>query len=283
MCVNNKKIRLIAFDLDDTLLTTDKRVTDRTKAALQAAADAGVILMPATGRPFLAVPEVVKTLPMVRFLLTSNGAAIWDKEEDKVVYSDYIPYETACAVLDLVRDADILTEFYSRGKSYACSEGYEKALHLWQRIPESFRKDLVRYRQPVTDLETRIRSGGCPVEKFRLTFGDPDLQKDLTGKLKDLGSLMIVHGAAYNIELNTLTGNKGHALEAFAAKNGIGPDEVMAFGDSENDLTMLKAAGTGVAMGNALPEVKAAADIVTLSNDEDGVAALIEKYVPGGE
>jgi hydroxymethylpyrimidine pyrophosphatase-like HAD family hydrolase len=94
---------------------------------------------------------------------------------------------------------------------------------------------------------------------------------------------MIVHGASYNIELNTLTGNKGHALEAFAAKNGIGPDEVMAFGDSENDLTMLKAAGTGVAMGNALPEVKAAADIVTLSNDEDGVAALIEKYVPGGE
>lgn len=280
---NHKKIRLIAFDLDDTLLTTDKRVTDRTKAALQAAADAGVVLVPATGRPFLAVPEAVKTLPMVRFLLTSNGAAIWDKEEEKVVYSDYIPYETACAVLDLIRDEDLLTEFYSRGKSYACAEGYEKALHLWQRIPESFKKDLVRYRQPVEDLEARIRSGAYPIEKFRLTFGDPLLQETLMKKLLDLGSLKIVHGAAYNIELNTLTGSKGHALVSFAAQKGMSPDEVMAFGDSENDLTMLKAAGTGVAMGNALPEVKAAADMVTLSNDDEGVAALIEQYIAGGE
>ena len=72
-------------------------------------------------------------------------------------------------------------------------------------------------------------------------------------------------------------------MVSFAAQKGMSPDEVMAFGDSENDLTMLKAAGTGVAMGNALSEVKAAADMVTLSNDDEGVAALIEQYIAGGE
>ena len=276
-----KMIRLIAFDLDDTLLTSDKQVTDHTKAVLRAAADRGVILMPATGRPFYAVPETVKALPMVRYLLTSNGAAIWDKEAESVVCSDYIPYETACHVLDLIHGADVLTEFYSMGRSYACKEGYEKALHVWQRIPEAFKKDLVRYRQPVDDLETRIISGAYPIEKFRLTFGDPVLQEKLTKELMDMGGLKIVHGASYNIELNTPTGNKGHALRAFADMKGISIEEVMAFGDSENDLTMLAAAGTGVAMGNALPELKAAADMLTLTNDEDGVAAAIEKHVLG--
>ena len=276
-----KMIRLIAFDLDDTLLTSDKLVTDHTKAVLQEAADRGIILMPATGRPFYAVPEPVKGLPMVRYLLTSNGAAIWDKDEERVVCSDCIPYETACRVLDLTEGADLLTEFYSTGRSYACRTGYEKALHRWPRIPESFKKDLVRYRQPVDDLEMRIRSGKYPVEKFRLTFGDPALQEEVTEALMAMGSLKIVHGASYNIELNTLTGNKGQALKDFAGLKGIGMDAVMAFGDSENDLTMLAAAGTGVAMGNALPEVKAAADMLTLANDEDGVAAAIEKHVLG--
>ena len=278
-----KEIKLIAFDLDDTLLTSDKQVTDHTKAALQEAADRGISLMPATGRPYFAVPEVVKELPMVRYLLTSNGAAIWDKREETVVYSDYVPFETACRVLDLTRGADVLTEFYSRGRSYACKEGYEKALHVWQRIPESFKKDLVRYRQPVDDLEGCIRSGAYPIEKFRLTFGDLALQEKIAGDLMDMGGLKIVHGASYNIELNTLTGNKGQALTGFAGQKGISMEMVMAFGDSENDLTMMKSAGTGVAMGNALPEVKAAADLVTCSNDEDGVAAAIEKYVLGGE
>ena len=276
-----KMIRLIAFDLDDTLLTSDKRVTDHTKAVLQEAADRGIILMPATGRPFYAVPALVKDLPMVRYLLTSNGAAIWDKDEERVVCSDCIPYETACRVLDLAEGADVLTEFYSMGRSYACKNGYERALHDWQRIPESFKRDLVRYRQPVDDLEARIRSGKYPVEKFRLTFGDPVLQEKLTEDLMDMNDLKIVHGASYNIEINTLTGNKGQALKDFAGLKGIGMDEVMAFGASENDLTMLTAAGTGVAMGNALPEVKAAADMLTLTNDEDGVAAAIEKHVLG--
>ncbi len=274
-----KEIKLIAFDLDDTLLTSDKQVTDHTKAALQEAADRGISLMPATGRPYFAVPEVVKDLPMVRYLLTSNGAAIWDKREKTVVYSDYVPFETACRVLDLTRGADVLTEFYSRGRSYACKEGYEKALHVWQRIPESFKKDLVRYRQPVEDLEARIRSGFYPIEKLRLTFGDPMLQEKIREALMDMGGLKIVHGASYNIELNTPTGNKGHALMRFAEQIGLTMSQVMAFGDSENDLTMLEKAGTGVAMGNALPQVKAAADLITCSNDEDGVAAVIGEYV----
>ena len=129
------------------------------------------------------------------------------------------------------------------------------------------------------DLEARIRSGVYPIEKLRLTFGDPMLQEKIREALMDMGGLKIVYGASYNIELNTSTGNKGHALMRFAEQIGLTMSQVMAFGDSENDLTMLEKAGTGVAMGNALPQVKAAADLITCSNDEDGVAAVIGEYV----
>ncbi len=279
----DRRIRLAAFDLDDTLLTTDKQVTPHTRSVLQAAADAGVILMPATGRPYFAVPEPVAALPMVRYILTSNGAAIWDKEQEAVVYSDYIPHDTACRLLDLTAGADVLTEFYSMGRSYACEEGFEKALHAWPRIPDSFKRDLVRYRQPVPDLEARVRSGKYPIEKFRMTFGDAQLQAQITQTLAERCEIQIVRGASYNIELNTPTGTKGHALRAFAEKMGIPIGEVMAFGDSENDLTMIRAAGIGVAMDNALPEVKAVADAVARSNDEDGVAAMIEAVILRGQ
>ncbi|MGX8703814.1 MAG: HAD hydrolase family protein, partial [bacterium] len=239
-------------------------------------------LMPATGRPYTAVPDAVLQLPMIRYLLTSNGAAIWDRQTESIVCSDLISYETACTVIDILEGEDVLTEFYSMGRSYACADGYEKALHVWDRIPESFKKDLARYRQPVPDIAARVRSGSYPVEKFRVTFGDAALQERIMKTLSDPGTLKIVHGASYNIELNTPTGSKGCALRMFARQLGFDMDEVMAFGDAENDLTMLEAAGTGIAMGNALPEVKAAADLVTLSNDEDGVAAAIEKYVLRG-
>ena len=135
-------------------------------------------------------------------------------------------------------------------------------------------------RKPYPDLKAHLEEEGRDVQKIMLFSRDVAVREKIAEGLRErFPQLAITASTWNNLELNSANAHKGLALQRFAAHLGLGLENCMAFGDGANDLTMVRMAGMGVAMSNACPEVLAAADHVTLSNDEDGVAAVIRKMV----
>ena len=128
-------------------------------------------------------------------------------------------------------------------------------------------------------MRERVYSGKFNIEKMLASFDDMILRQQLFDEMHNDPELSVVFGNSFNVEITAATANKGHSLLKLAGKLGIMPEQIMVCGDTMNDRTMFEAAGLAVAMGNADEEIKAMADDVTLSNDEDGVAVAIEKWV----
>ena len=147
-------------------------------------------------------------------------------------------------------------------------------------MPKVLLPDFYRVSKPVDDLKEDIRRRGGGVQKLHMHFRDPQLrQRQLKEFPERFPELMMTTSIPTNIEINSMGANKGAALRGLCAYLGIDPADTAAFGDGSNDISMLREAGVGVAMANAEPEVKAAADVVTDSNNDVGVAKMIRKLI----
>ena len=157
-------IRLIAMDLDGTLLTTDKRLTARNRSAMEKAAEMGNYIVPATGRIYAGLPEEIRELPFIRYLILANGAAVYDREEDQVLYRAEIP-QTALQVFDWLDGFPAIYDCYQDGQAYMTAEMLKKA----DRYAPSpiYLKMILSLRKPVPDLKEQIRKRGGAVQKIQ--------------------------------------------------------------------------------------------------------------------
>lgn len=275
---NGYRIRMIGLDMDGTLLTTEKELTEHTREVLREAIDRGVVVLPATGRPLAGIPEEVLKFPGVRYAVASNGARIVDLKESRVLYEDLVPYETGRRVLEICSRYDSMLEIYYDGVGYAEEE---KLKHLDEYVP---RLPMARYiassRRPVADVRAMHEERKAPTDKVQALFRTTEECKKAWKEVeKEIPDIEITGALSNNIEVNAKGVNKGRGLMILGELLGIHREEIMAVGDGSNDIAMLREAGLGVAMENATEAVKAAADVVTLSNDQEGAAAAIEKYV----
>lgn len=275
---NGYRIRMIGLDMDGTLLTTEKELTEHTREVLREAIDRGVVVLPATGRPLTGIPEEVLKFPGVRYAVASNGARIVDLKESRVLYEDLVPYETGRRVLEICSRYDSMLEIYYDGVGYAEEE---KLKHLDEYVP---RLPMARYiassRRPVADVRAMHEERKAPTDKVQALFRTTEECKKAWKEVeKEIPDIEITGALSNNIEVNAKGVNKGRGLLILGQLLGIRREEIMAVGDGSNDIVMLREAGLGVAMENATDEVKAAADVITLSNDQEGAAAAIEKYV----
>lgn len=271
------KPALIGFDLDGTLLTSDKRLTEHTREILRKAHDMDIILVPSTGRPSSGIPADVLELPGVRYVISSNGGRILDLKEDRALYEKLVPADTARHILDIFGHYDSLREIYYDGVGYAQEDKLKRVASFLESPPMA---EYVRStRRPVPDLMEKFNQENRSVDKVQglfLTLADRDAALE---ELKSIPDISVTGALEKNIEVNAGNVNKGRALEILGRMLGISISDILAFGDASNDVSMIREAGTGVAMGNGTPEVIEAADFVTASNDEDGVAGFIETYV----
>lgn len=273
----SEPVRIIALDLDGTLLNTVKQLSPENLAALQRAADAGIQIVPTTGRFYNGMPSFIRELPFVRYAITINGAEAADVYSGEVIYKSEIPLRRA---LELMRYLDTLPVIYD---CYQDNAGWISA-HLKARIDSTvkdphFRKMLHDLRKPVPELKAFVAERNKDVQKIQFFISSPKLRLELLESLpKMFPDLAVSSSVAENIEVNSAEATKGKALMALANHLGVSRDGVMAFGDGLNDLSMITAAGIGVAMGNACAEAKAAADWITQSCDDHGVAHGIEKF-----
>lgn len=272
-----KQIKLVAIDMDGTLLDSNKQCSQKTVETLKRAKEQGVIILPATGRAINGLPQELKDLG-VRYGIFCNGATCYDRVEEKVLVANHFTTEE---VLQLIRICDkyhATHDIYADGKGY-CEKRYMD--HLEDYIIEQPVLELVRNTRNVIDgtLEEFIQNHSVSVEKINMFFSDLDERERARDELEKSGIANPVSSLSNNLEMGRVGCSKGLALGQLIPILGLKVEEVMACGDANNDLMMLKAAGFAVAMANGTEEVKAVADYITASNDEDGVAKAIEKFV----
>ena len=271
------RIKMIGLDLDGTLLTDKKELTDRTKAALRRAIELGITVLVASGRPWMGVPEELRNFPGMRYALTSNGARSIDTKDDRVIEEHLLSPELALKALAVCGKYDTLQEVYFDGQGYAPEDqmAYVEKYHRNPSMCEYMRKT----RLPVKDIRKLVEQENRGLDKVQALFADMDERETAWKELEQEKGLELVGSLQYNIEINAAGVNKGTGLVNLGRMLGIRRKEIMAFGDGDNDIAMLREAGFGVAMANADEQVKAAADYITLSNEEEGVAEAIERLV----
>lgn len=269
--------KLILVDLDGTLLRDDKSLSPASLAALEGAAKAGAQVVVATGRFYGGVPQALLELPFLRYFILMNGAKIYDREADRVISRREIPLGVAMGVFALVRPLDLAVDCYQNDVGLMDRRYYER---LDYYVPDlESRKMVARNRTPVDDFEGTVGRGGDWVQKIQCLFPHPQLRPQVMALLGErFPQLVQSYSLPGNLEINQAGATKGEALEALCQVLSIPLAESAAFGDGINDLTMLQMAGTGVAMGNGDPAVRAAADLIAPSNQEDGVARVLERW-----
>lgn len=270
-------IKLIALDLDGTTLTDDKHISEATRQALEEAAENGVNVVIATGRTFSAVPEEVFTVRGIRYVMTSNGAMITDTWNDEVIYENHLAPSAVENVVALLKQYDFMVETFVGGVAYIDRRFYEGIRDC--KIGYRHMEYVLTTRRPVDDLFDFILQNKERIENININFEYQDDRQMMREKLLQIPDTTLTTAFDTNLEVGGATTSKASALLHLEKILGVSPDEMMAVGDSPNDMAMMKLAGLPVAMGNAKDEVKEIAVYVTDSNKNDGVAKAVRKFV----
>ncbi|MFB9279751.1 Cof-type HAD-IIB family hydrolase [Cohnella cellulosilytica] len=261
--------RLIAMDLDDTLLTDELTVTDGTRQAMNEAIARGVHITIATGRMFASAQNIARQVGLNVPIITYQGSLIKNLLDEEVLYERSISTEVARELYAYSLANGLHLQSYIDDKLYVSEDNDKIKGYIAQsKIPYFVEPDFKR----IID---------HPKQTKLLIIDEPAKLDALLPELKArFGSQVHLTKSKPNyLEFLHLEGTKGHALRYLAAHYGIPIEETIAMGDAMNDHEMVEAAGLGVAMANAVPALKAVADYVTLSNNEEGVKHVIEKFV----
>ena len=263
--------RAIALDLDGTLTNHEKVVTPKTREALLKAASEGAVIILASGRPTYGIEPVAECLELNKqggYILSYNGGNIVNAQTGEKLFSQFLPDE-------------VIPELYAYAKENGHALlGYAGNEIITEMPDDQYVKEESRInKMNIRKVENLFEALEPHPTKLLMT-GDPTLMLKAEEKLVEkLGDRMdIFRSAPFFLELVPKGIDKAKSLSRLLTKINLTPADMIAFGDGYNDLSMLKLAGMGVAMENAAPEVRAEADYVTLSNEEDGVAAALEHF-----
>ena len=269
-----KNVRLIALDLDGTLLNDAKELTERTQRALEAASRSGIEVVLSTGRPVTALPQEVAHFPYIKYALTADGARIENLRTGELLFEGLIPKEMVRPIYDIFDDYDVIEEIYIKGQGYISERDID---HLEEYTTNPAHAAYARRtRKRVEDIHDLLDQD---IDKAHALFKSFEDREDAMRRIREIADLELCDAFPINLEVSAPGINKGEGLKILGEKLGIGTKDMMAFGDSNNDSAMLQTAGVAVVMDNAYESVKEMADVIAPSNEEDGVAAVIEQML----
>lgn len=266
--------KLIAIDLDETLLKTDKTVSKRNVEALQKADEMGVRIVIATGRGIETVTDTLKAIDFYdkenEYVISFNGGALTENKGTEFLYTDGLSFEFASELYKRGLDYDVGMQVYTKEDIYAYNYSEEERNHLEPEIQpiEVFDKDLDFLK-------------GTEIIKILFMNLDQEYLRQVEADLKDLTvDSDVSYSSNRYIEFNHKGVNKGAGLTYLANRLGIDMSETMAIGDNYNDWSMFKVAGFSVGVNNMVDELRSEVDYISdKTNDEDAVAAIIEKFI----
>lgn len=261
-------IKLIAIDMDGTLLNSDLCILESTKIAIEKCTNLGIMTVISTGRPIQGVKRYLDELKLNTPSITYNGAVIVDNINDEVLCEMKLERENAKTILEIGEKLGVTAVVWSNQKLYfnKVNENATKYRELAYIDAEVIKDSKIILDQGITKI---------------IWIGDKEKIAEykvvLKEELKD--NVNYCTSNPKYLEFFNKKASKGKALEFLCEKYGIKPEQIMAIGDGENDLTMVKYAGTSVAMGNAIDILKNQVDFITETNNKDGVAMAINKFV----
>ena len=275
-------IKLIALDLDGTLFNEQGQISEENKNVIRMANNAGIHVVISTGRPLIGIPLEQFEGTGIQYAITTNGSGVYEISTEKCIFEDSMPTEMILPILSYLLSKDIHMDAFIGGKAFSPEQCRKNAYRL--DVPESLKHYIFNTRVRVPDLAAYIQEKQLSVQKMTLNFyplsdGTYKDREDVKNYLLSHSEVSSVCGGYHNLEFTKAGVHKGVGLARLAEYLNVAMGDTMAIGDTENDLQILRTAALGVAMGNATKEIKEAADYITLSNEEDGVAAALRHFL----
>lgn len=265
-------IKLLAIDMDGTCLNSRSRITPAVLQALTAAHDAGIQIVPTTGRALCCLPHQLVAHPeLYRYAITSNGARVTDLTDNRTIFRAEIPRTMALELMDQLKTSHI-------GRTAHIDHQYlveGHPLHTMGRMV--YGKDANTSRC-IPDLAQEIKVLDLDVDELQFFFLGRNSRQAVSSALARFPDLCGAYSGLY-VEIFHASASKGSGLGALVSHLGLEQEEVACIGDGENDHPMFQAAGLRFAMGNAVDSLKAAADVVLPSNRADGVAMAVQSHI----
>jgi Cof subfamily protein (haloacid dehalogenase superfamily) len=274
-------IDLLAFDLDGTTLNSKKEISPANRAAFKKARESGIRLVPCTGRALAHLSDALISLlnelgfAAFPYIITDNGAQAYSLPKRDLIFTKNIGEETALAILEETRTYKAITYCSFGAEGATDNKGIVWENGIGKGMIAGFKE---KWYIPLTDVEHLIR-WNCGALKFSLNFYNEDEFRRGFEQFSKWPGTAFASGDAASIEIMTSGINKGETLRFVSDHSGIPMERIMAIGDNYNDMEMIGSVGLGVAMGNAVPELKEKARWTTLTNDEDGLALAIERVL----
>ncbi|QXO18805.1 MULTISPECIES: sugar-phosphatase [Vibrio] len=263
--------KLIALDMDGTLLNSQKQISPRTKQVITRAREQGIRVVLASGRPIDGIRSKLEELDIRSeddFVLHYNGSIVENVATGEVIYQQILTGKDAKTVARLAKKMGVNTHAFSQVHGLITPKN-SKFTEVEAEINGV----------TITEMDFELLEDDHPIIKTMIVAEPELLDKTIANLPPQMREqYTVVQSAAYFLEFLNTASNKGVGVKAIADHIGIPAEQVICMGDAENDHHMLKYAGLGIAMANAMEETKKIADYITLSNDEDGVAAAIEKF-----
>ncbi|MDF2635077.1 MAG: Cof-like hydrolase [Pelosinus sp.] len=273
--------KLVCIDVDGTLLNQKHEITKRTKEILLKAHQQGVHIVISTGRMYTDAEYYSNLIGVKSPVIASNGAFIKEKDNDKVIYKDILGESLSLELLELFRKHHINPYFCTPHKFYYGSIMF-KLFYVGTKMLGTRSNELdMEYIFSWKQWRKVLHKEKDNIVKSEIIYKDAALIYELRNELNNVAQLEIVDSSRYNIEITRKGVSKGKAVEMLAIFYNLKREEIITIGDSANDVSMLEYAGLGIAMGNASDRVKQKADYITDSNDNEGVANAINKFILG--
>ena len=268
-------IKLLAVDMDGTCLDSHNRLPQKVLEALTAAQEAGILVVPTTGRTLTCLPRALRQRGGWHYVISSNGAELTDMQSGQSLFQAQIPAQRAAQVLRAAKPLHLGIsthqnhEFLLQGRVF-----FALGRLLYGKDAENTRC--------IRDIAAELDQQGGQVEEIQLFFFTKGSREKAKAMLAEFQDLEMAWSGSY-VEIYSRQATKGTALAALGERLGLQKEEIACIGDAANDLPMFAQAGLRFAMGNAIQELKDQADVIVASNDEDGVAQAIYQHLLGRE
>ncbi|HJJ12300.1 MAG TPA: Cof-type HAD-IIB family hydrolase [Clostridiaceae bacterium] len=287
--------KLITVDLDGTLLNKYGEVSEYTKNIIKKVTDQGILVVLASGRISESVLTIAKEIGANKYYISGNGSVLYDMQKKEIIYEKYLSKEKVLELIELCEKNSIYYNIYTESSVIAKSLNYNVAFYNYENTKKS--SDKKTEINIVDDVYNYIKT--LNTNKFlKMTICDENkiVFSSILRKVKDIPGIDVlevshmskkkikmgtkeVSVGYYYTEVSSKNVDKWYAIEEIMKKENIAKEEVISFGDNNNDILMIKNAGLGVAMGHSNEQVKKVAKFVTQTNDEDGVAKALENII----
>lgn len=272
-----KDYRVIALDMDGTVLNDLKQMGEKTRLAIHRALAAGKEVIFCTGRSYAEMTEFLEEFPDMHYLCLESGALLYDHLNHKVLNTRTIDHGAVKAIAKNIAGRDILPQIFCSGR---CLLDQEKIKHLEHYHIEAYKSLYDRVATPLEDVFSFVEADGAGAEKINLFHATPEDRALTRQQLLDMHlPLTMVYSEYTSLECTAPGISKAVGLQSLCRILDITMDEIIMVGDADNDRTALEAAGLAIAMANAKPEIKAICDVIVADNNHDGCAEAIEKYL----